>query len=475
MAFEDLADYAVDLGLELGASYVEARAQADERRTLIVKNGNVESYSVQMIDGLGIRVIFGEGLGFAALNKPDRGLLERQVKEAISMARASLRRAERVSLSPEEVAEADWKVGERVKFDDVPLEEKVELALNADKQAVEAARKFADLPSRLMEISEWRTWKYYVNSEGAKVRSYVPRLLGFSVLTAVKAGDSEQAFIERGESGGWEVLKRIRFFEECVEKAEVLGKILAEGKKPPTGRVDVVLGTEVVGLAVHETTGHPYESDRILGREAAQAGESFVTLDMLGKRIGSEVATVVDDPTIENSFGFYLYDDEGVRARPRYLMKEGVINELLCNRETAAALGVPSNASARASEYDKEPIVRMGNTYLAPGDFSLEELIEGIELGVYLKTFTEFNVDDVRYNFKVVGGEAYLIERGELKELVRRPAVEITTPGLYASIDAVGKEPEFYSAFCGKGDPVQPMPVWIGGAPARLRDVRLGS
>jgi len=95
--------------------------------------------------------------------------------------------------------------------------------------------------------------------------------------------------------------------------------------------------------------GIQVKADRILGREGAQAGESYITLDKIGTRIGSEHVTIVEDPTLPNSYGFYLYDDEGVQARRRYLIKEGIINELLTNRETAAILGTKSNGAARGN------------------------------------------------------------------------------------------------------------------------------
>jgi TldD protein len=293
-------------------------------------------------------------------------------------------------------------------------------------------------------------------------------------LTAVKGGDSEQAHIELGESGGYEVVENWDLADLCAEKARVLGKILEEAGRAPKGKVDIILGSEVAGLSVHESVGHPYEADRILGREVAQAGESFVSADMLGTRIGSELVTVVDDPTIERSYGFYLYDEEGVRARPRYLMREGIIAEFLHNRETAAALGVNSNGASRASRFDREPLVRMASTYMMPGDSTLDELIEDVELGVYVKTYGEWNIDDLRYNMRFVGGEAYRIEKGVMKGLIRKPIIELTTPKFYSSIDGLTKEVEHYAGLCGKGDPEQGIPVWFGGPTVRLRGVRLG-
>ena len=210
-----------------------------------------------------------------------------------------------------------------------------------------------------------------------------------------------------------------------------------------------------------------------MGREAAQAGETYLKPDSLGLKVGSDVVNVVEDPAIPGSFGYYLYDDEGVRARKRYLIKEGVINEFLHNRETAAAFGVKSNASARSVAYNMEPIVRMANTYVDRGDHGFDELVEGVKEGIYIKNFMEWNIDDRRFNQRYVGLDAYRIVNGEIGERVRNPVIEITTTGLWGAVDAVGRDLEFTSAFCGKGDPMQGIPVWTGGPHIRLRDVRL--
>jgi len=313
-----------------------------------------------------------------------------------------------------------------------------------------------------------------MNNEGALVESLIPRVSVTYNLVVFEEGQMEQApFVQRAFSGGLELIEKDKPWEWALKDVKALQRLIKEGQKPPEGKVDVVVSPEVAGIAVHESVGHPYELDRIMGREAAQAGESFVKPDILGERIGSEVVTVIEDPTIPNSWGFYLYDDEGVKARPRYLIREGIINEFLMNREYAAYLGMKSNASARAINYNREPIVRMANTYLAPGDYSFEELIEDVKLGVYMVSFNEWNIDDRRYQQRYIGREAYLIENGEIKHPVRRPILEITTKGLWSSVDAVGKEVEFYPGTCGKGEPGQGVPVWMGGAHARLREVVL--
>ena len=192
-----------------------------------------------------------------------------------------------------------------------------------------------------------------------------------------------------------------------------------------------------------------------------------------GKRIGSPAVTIVDDPTIENGFGYYLFDDEGVKARRKVLMKNGIVNEFLHNRETAAKMGLKSNGGARANGYDKEPLVRMSNTFVLPGNYDDEELFEGVKKGIFLKSFMEWNIDDKRWQQKYVGNEAYLIENGKITKPVRNPILEITTPGLWNAVDALGKKMEHFAGSCGKGEPMQGIPAWMGGPMMRLRNVHI--
>ena len=86
----------------------------------------------------------------------------------------------------------------------------------------------------------------------------------------------------------------------------------------------------------------------------------------------------------------------------------------------------------------------------------------------------EWNIDDKRYQQKYVGNEAYLIKNGRIEDPIKTPALEITTPALYSSIDALGKNVELFAGNCGKGEPMQGIPVYMGGPAMRLRNLRIG-
>ncbi|HEV2227130.1 MAG TPA: TldD/PmbA family protein, partial [Nitrososphaerales archaeon] len=290
----------------------------------------------------------------------------------------------------------------------------------------------------------------------------------------MEGGETAQRFIQQGETGGLEVVKRINLVDKIEEEARAMGRVLKTATKPPTDSLDIVLSPELSGIAAHESVGHPQEADRVLGREGAQAGESYLKASSLGRKIGSVEANVSDDPTLVHSNGFVPVDDEGVEGKKRFLIKDGIINEFLQNRSTAKEFGLMSNGASRSVAFDREPIIRMSNTFVEPGDLSTEELFKEVKHGVFFKTFTEWNIDDKRLNQRYVALEANLIEHGELKGLLKSPVLEITTPRLWGSVKARSKHMDFEAATCGKGDPMQGAPVWTGGPETLLTGIKLG-
>jgi len=474
--YEDVLYYAVDYGLSQGAVYVEARYHRHRGSEIVVRNGAVVGAGMMSKEGIGVRIVYGGALAFSSTTDLTREGVRKAVDKAVSLARSSKPLVKWVhALSEERVGKSKYEVLVKEDFENVHLEDKVKVLVSAWNELPKVLReaKLASLFEEYVEVVEEKT---LVSSDGAHVESKTPRVFYWAnmVLTHPQRG-TLQRFIELGGSGGYEVFRSWRIRDYLAEEARNIEPVLLKGIEPPREPIDVVVGSEVVGLIVHESAGHPMEADRIWGREAAQAGESYVKPEMIGReRIGNQNATVIDDPTIPGSCGFYLYDDEGVPARPRYIYYKGLINEPLHNRWSAAVFGTSSNAAARAMDFASEPLVRMANTYLEPGDRTFEELIEDVELGVYVKSYMEWNIDDIRWGQRYVGLESYMIRKGELAEPVLYPALEFTTKSFYSSIVAKGKELRFYAATCGKGEPAQGVPVWAGGPDVRLRRMRVG-
>jgi len=470
---EDLLHWAVGEAARAGAEYAEARYHRVHGASVTLMGDRLVRASLRESKGVAVRVVVEGALGFAATNDVSRESVREAVDRAVKSARAASRLVkEGVSMGPARLGRARYSVVERRPFEDLGVEGLVstarELAGSVDTQGLGF-----EVKSIILNMGYSVEEKLLVTSDGAIVESRVPRLEGFYSVTGTREGERAHRWNQFGGSGGAELVDELRVAGMLRDDLESMRVYLVKAGKPPRGRMDVVLGPEVVGLAVHESAGHPSEADRILGREAAQAGLSYRRRMKPGERIGSEYSTVVDDPTIPGSYGFYLYDDEGVAARARVLIDRGVLAELLHNRETAAVFGVESNAAARAREWWAEPIVRMANTYFAPGDYSFEELVEGVKHGVYIRKYMEWNIDDYRWVARYVGFEAYEIVDGRLGRPVKNPALEVNSLEFYSSVDAAGRDLEFHAGTCGKGEPGQGVPVWFGGPHIRLRGVRI--
>ncbi|RLE82127.1 MAG: TldD/PmbA family protein [Thermoprotei archaeon] len=475
MPYEDVLLYAIGIAERLGAAYAEARYHRISTFSISAQNGELLEVGRGLSEGVGIRVLVNGALGFASTNELSRESIREAVETAFKLAKVHAGLMKKpIEFSEANTGRVKYSVLRKKPFDAMSLEDKIKLHAESWNRAKEAAKE-AKVSVLFSFVNESLEEKIVVNTDGAFVASSIPRMgFGYNFVVSHPQKGTIQRYFSYRACGGLEWLDVWQPVSAVASEVETCERVLIEGKKPPTDVVDVVLGSEVVGLIVHESCGHPSEADRILGREAAQAGKSFIKPEMLGERIGSEYATVIDDPTMPGSNGFYLYDDEGVPARPRYLYKEGVINEFLHNRWTARVFGVESNASARSMDYRSEPIIRMANTYFKPGDYTFEELIEDIKLGVYIKSYMEWNIDDERWSQRYVGLEAYLIENGELTSLVRNPVFEVTTKAFYSKVDGADKDLKFYAGVCGKGEPAQGVPVWFGGPNVRLRGIKLG-
>jgi TldD protein len=473
MLDRSIAEFCVKLAQKQGASYAEARLENSYGDGYSLRNGIPDPAGFSEDTGIGIRVLVDGSFGFAATNKMDKTSLKLLVTKSVKSAQLAAKlNSKKIQFVPETVHKASVVHRQKQSFKSVSPKNKLAYLQDLDKALL--AVKDVTLANRDFTLSTSVEKKYFVNSEGSRIYQETPFFDMVYVLNVKDGSKTLQDYRQLTRTTGWEATNLLKLKPQLIAKIKALQQNLRKSVLAPRGKMDVVISPIVAGIIAHESCGHPYEADRIFGREAAQAGESFVDTSMIGTRIGTDVVSLVDDPTLVGRAGSYAYDDEGIPARRKWLIKKGMITEFLHNRETAGQMGLRSNASSRATSYASEPIVRMSNTYFLPGSWKDEELIKETKNGVYIKSFTEWNIDDKRFNFKSVGNEAYIIRNGQLREPVRSPAIELTTPQIYSSIDAIGKKVDFDAATCGKGEPTQGIPVTMGGPHLRLKNVRLG-
>ena len=461
------------------ASYADARRVRRRGEHIAVRNGEVASLGSHDEDGIGVRVRVGSAWGFAAAHGSDRSAGEDALARALSLAQAQP--ASTAGPLTEE-APAVGSYASPVEIDpfDIPLDEKLELLFAAEALLREEPDVTVGRATMLARTEE----KLFVSSEGAACEQRLTECGGGVAAVAVGRDGGQLRSYPGSHSGsvaqaGWEHLLGLELTANAPRIASEAAELLRAPTCPP-GPTTVVLAGEQLALQLHESVGHAVELDRVLGGEASYAGTSWVPADGAGSlRYGSELMNVTADATLPGAIGSFRWDDEGVEARSLPIVRGGVLSGFLSSRESAAEIGERrSGGCMRAESFARQPIVRMTNVSLDPGEAgTLAELLASTDSGIYIETNRSWSIDSRRLHFQFAGEAAWEIVDGRLGRILRDPVYAGVTPRFWSGLDAVCSASDWRLASvtdCGKGEPGQKAHVSHGSAPARFRDVRVG-
>lgn len=447
--------------------YVELRYHDKRTRSLSVEQGKLERSQQRRRMGVGVRVLRGGGWGLASTGSLDLEALRHAIEQAHRAARAaSVVGARRVpALAPAELARGNFDQPGVREIRERSLEEKIALAVGLESKIRTASARVASASCWYNEIFED---KAIVTSDGASASFRLVRPEIRMAAVAEKNGELATGSQAIGVTGGWQCLFRNGEGDVFAGRAAQTATDLLGKKGPEGGRATVILAPSIVGLLVHEAIGHTVEADFVLSGSVA-AGK-------LGRPVASELVTLCDSGGSEfyaGAAGTIPVDDEGVVAGRTEIIKNGVLRSYLHNRESAAAFGVEPTGNARAWEYCDQPLIRMRNTYMEPGESSLEEMIEGTESGFLLDGPRNGQADSTgEFMFGVQ--EARRIDKGKLGDLVKGVSISGIAFDVLASVDAVSDafRWDLGSGYCGKG---QPAKVDAGGPYIRCRAVLGGT
>lgn len=460
-------------------SYAEARHVATASEGVLVRDGRVAQVDTDVVAGIGVRVRVGGGWGFAATREETASGIRDALARALAIAE-SQPVAPAGPLTPVTPAIGHWSCDFERDPLTVSLEDKLELLFAAEAALCGDAR----IVRTDAECESRRTRTAFASTEGAACTQERVEC-GASISVIALAGDELQvrsypsAHGGSGAARGWE---HVLGFDLVTHAPRVAAEAIELLTAPPcpAGRATVVLDADQLALQIHESIGHALELDRMLLGEAAYAGTSWVSPTDLGAlRYGSEHLHITADATLPGGLGSFGWDDEGVAGIRTPLIESGVLRAALSDRQSAAAIGLArSGGCARADGFARQPIVRMTNVSIEPGDAgTLADLIAATDDGLYLETNRSWSIDDRRLQFQFGTEVAREIRGGELGRLLRNPSYAGITPRFWGSLDAVCSAAEWRLCGlgnCGKGEPGQMMRVSHGAAPARFRDVEVG-
>ncbi|MEL3947959.1 MULTISPECIES: TldD/PmbA family protein [Streptomyces] len=476
-----LADAALARARALGAQHADFRLERVRSASWRLRDAKPAGSSDTTDLGYAVRVVHDGAWGFASGVDLTMDAAARVASQAVAMAKLSAQvikaagSDERVELAAEPVhADRTWVSSYEIDPFSVPDAEKTGLLAQWSARLLGAAG-VAHVDASLLTVHEN---KFYADTAGTVTTQQRVRL--HPQLTAVAVDESSGEFdsmrtIAPPVGRGWEYLTGNTW--DWAGELDRIPEQLAEKMRAPSveaGRYDLVVDPSNLWLTIHESIGHATELDRALGYEAAYAGTSFATFDQLGKlAYGSSLMNVTGDRTAEHGLATIGYDDEGVAAQSWDLVKDGTLVGYQLDRRIARLTGFErSNGCAYADSPGHVPVQRMANVSLQPdpGGLSTEDLISGVDRGIYVVGDRSWSIDMQRYNFQFTGQRFYRIENGRLTGQLRDVAYQATTTDFWGSMTAIGG-PQTYvlgGAFnCGKAQPGQVAAV-SHGCPSAL-------
>ncbi len=475
-----LADAALSRARDLGCRHADVRVVRTLLSRRSFRDRDLESGSDTENLGLSVRVVHDGVWGFAAGITLTPDAAAALVDRAVATAKVSRPLTpHRVELADEPVhADVEWVSAYEVNPFAVP---------DADRN-----QRLLELSGRLLDadgvshtsagLSLVQENTFFADLAGTSTLQQRVRLMpSLTAISVSDAGFATMSSIAPPVGRGWEYLTGTGWdFDAEVDE---LPSLLAEHVAAPSveaGTYDLVVDPTNLWLTIHESIGHATELDRALGYEAAYAGTSFATVDQLGTlQYGSPVMTVTGDRTVEHGLASVGYDDEGVAAQQFDIIRDGVLVGYQLDRQMAALRGLDrSNGCAYADSAGHIPMQRMPNVSLQPDPAgpSTDELIAGVERGIYVVGDKSWSIDMQRYNFQFTGQRFFRIENGRLAGQLKDVAYQATTTDFWGSMEAVGGPGTYRlggALNCGKGQPGQVAPVSHGCPSALFRGVNI--
>jgi len=443
--------------------WAEARYHRRETQLLQVQKGLVKQVKSSLTAGVGVRVLVDGAWGFASTSDTSAAALEKALKQAVSCAKSIslLKKATLKKLPETKLARGEFKLDGYDDLRQMTLEQKLSAVLRAEEQT---RRRSTAIQTATCVYNEMFEDKIVVTSDGASAISQLAR--NEFRLSAVAAQDGEMAEGHHniGKTGAWECLFRNESADQMSESTVKLAVDLLKAPKLHGGLTTLILSPAIVGLLSHEAIGHTVEADFVLSGSVAQG--------KLGKSVASPLVTMYDGGVVEGSpdaGGALLVDDEGVPTTRTEIIKDGILNSYLHNRESAALYGVAPTGNGRAWLYNSEPLIRMRNTYVAPGKDSIEDIIASTPDG-YLVDGPLGGQADATGEFMFGAQKVLRIENGKITKLYRGATVSGQAFEVLSTVDAVSREfkLDLGSGYCGKG---QPAKVDAGGPYIRCKAV----
>ena len=442
-----VAQSLLDAALSRGGEYAELYFEHRTSGNINFEQQAVKSANRSISQGLGVRVLLGEAVGYAYTEDLSRDAMLRAADTAAKIASQG-GKAPPIDVIHFETANHYSQAASTL---EVPAQDKVQLMRRAD----DAARAFDPSIARVdMVFADELKYVAIFTSDGRMTGDVQP-LVRFNV-SCLSERDGQRQTARWGGGGRMGMAYfDVHTPEALAEEAARQAVLLQDAVEAPAGTFPVVLAAGDSGILLHEAIGHGLEADFNRKKTSTYS-------DRIGQNVASELCTIVDDGTVMDSRGSINVDDEGNLPGYNVLIENGVLQSYLQDRISAKALGTRASGNGRRQSFKHYPMPRMTNTYMLGGESAPDEVLGRVDKGIYCVAFSggQVNISNGDFVFSVT--EGYMIEDGHITAPIRNVNLIGNGPDVLTKVSAVGHDFKLSDGrwTCGKDG--QSVPVGVG-------------
>jgi TldD protein len=428
------------LGRAAGADFVEFFLEKNNYINCLAEDDQITSITPRLATGAGVRVFKGKADCYVSTNNLSFSGLKQALEKALSIMGLNLPQG--TSFIPEINLEmfrdyATAKNKDAWLTNCSSMQEMGDILLSVNYQL---AQKANHVQSR--RVAYFRDWQEVLiaSSDGIFARDIrLTQSVGCNLLCA--DGDNRSSIGKRdGDTSNPDFLRTWNYENVADEVAESAGKMLY-ADYVESGQYPVIMANQFGGVIFHEACGHLLETTQI-------ERKSTPFIDKKGEKIAHENLTAWDEGLSDNAFGSIDMDDEGMAPQRTLLIENGILKNFLADRAGSLRTGHPRTGSGRRQSYSFPAASRMRNTYIAPGEYSNDDLFASVDKGIYCKKMGGGSVGPTgEFNFGV--DEAYLIENGKVTKPLKGATLIGEAKDIMTKISMSSKDLGLASGFCG--------------------------
>ena len=446
--------------LAKGAEFADAFFEYRIVSNLSFEEDIVKSARRGIVQGVGIRAVKGDQIGFAFTE-------DLSLESMIEAANAAAAIAADNTAKTRVVGMNDQKVQNLYPIKELATSTELTKKLGFIKEA-NAAAKAHDSKIIRVNIGFNDEVKHvaYANSDGTYWEDSQPLFMFNAFCIAEQAGRREEGYKGGGGRIGMEYFNKTKASEIGKEAARI-ALVNLSAVEAEAGVQTVVLGPAESAVLLHEAVGHGLEADFNYKKLSNYSGR-------VGQKVASDQCTVVDEGLFANMRGTINVDDEGNTPQSTTLIENGILRGYMNDRISSKQLGVKPSGNGRRQAYNHPPMPRMTNTYLRAGKYSDEEILKSVKDGVYAKGFTGGQVDITKGDFTFSCSECYKIENGKITAPLKGVTLVGNGPDVMTKVTMVGNDLKFTDGgwTCGKNG--QSVPVGMGISTVKVSEITVG-